>query len=128
MSRNPKKSLVLLLSLLIAALPLRFAVGGMAEMMAGGGTEMTAAMPGCVGLDRMAMEAGVDNPPCPAHSPDGNDAGNCCGDHCGSSAQLFPSLELSLYIPPFSLQFQEFSPSFPTLFLSPGHRPPLTFS
>jgi len=115
--------MVLLLSLIIALLPLRL-MGGVVGTVPGDATPMV----GCSSLDMVTMEAGVENSPCPGHDLGGGGVGNCCGDHCGSSAQLFPSVDLSLYVPSFPLYFQELFLSFPTVFLSPRHRPPLSIS
>lgn len=128
MSSTLKKSIALLLSLIMALLPLRYAMGGVVDTVPGNATEMTAAMAGCSSLDMAAMEAGVENPPCSGHDLDGTGVSNCCGDHCGSSAQLFPSVDISLNVPSFSLHFQELFLSFPNIFLSPRHRPPLSIS
>jgi len=128
MSDISKKTIILLLSLIMALLPLRYAVSSVVDAVPGNSVEMTAGMADCPSLDRAAMKSGMQNTPCPGHNLDGNGVDNCCGDHCSSSAQLFPGVELSLYIPFCSLHFQEVSLSFSTIFLSPRHRPPLSFS
>ena len=128
MSGISKKTIILLLSLIMALLPLRYAVSSVVDAVPGSAAEMTAGMADCPSLDMAAMEAGIQNTSCPGHNLDGNGVDNCCGDHCSSSAQLFPGVELSLYIPFFSLHFQELSLIFPTVFLSPRHRPPLSNS
>ncbi len=121
-----KNSLVLVLSLIMVLLPLRYAYSGAMDTASGDHADMAASMPGCSSL---VMKAGEqDNPVCPGHDLDGKDLNDCCWDHCGSSAQLLGSMELSLHISSSYLHFQDFSLKYSDIFLSPGHRPPLNIS
>lgn len=126
MSGVPKKSFLLLLSLILALLPLRYAVSGsVSSTLPGSNSEMAFSMPGCAGL---AMSASESDPGCPGHLPGGKGASDCCGDHCGSSLQMLLTTELNISFPASPLHFEERSAALPEIFLSPEQRPPLTLS
>ncbi|HEB97696.1 MAG TPA: hypothetical protein ENI96_14835 [Sedimenticola thiotaurini] len=127
MSRTTNKSLLVLLSLVMALLPLRYALGGLATAAVSGDgdtavSQVRQAMPGCV--DIVMMSAGLDQP-CPGHQQGADTGKQCCGDHCGGSAQLFPTVGVSLHIPSSSPQFTEYAPRIADFFPSPEQRPPL---
>ncbi len=125
MSRPANRSLLLLLSLVIALLPLRYAMAGPWSLEMGGDATMGQAMSGCVG---MSMSAGGDGVSCPGHLQ-GKDSGRqCCDDHCGGSMQLLHQIDTWTPWATLSERFPEPVSVLPDIVIPPRHRPPLSLS